>query len=75
MALRRCIVRDADVLRCQHRMRRSENNAGRWGDVSCPAVLLSCQQATGTSPRSGNNGEHPTRLVSETVPARQIFRL
>ncbi|KAI9440412.1 hypothetical protein H4582DRAFT_1459647 [Lactarius indigo] len=25
---------DAFVLRCQHRMRRSESNAGRWNDVS-----------------------------------------
>ena len=34
VALRRVFLRDADVLRCQHRMRRSENNAGRWDDVS-----------------------------------------
>ncbi|KAH9000164.1 hypothetical protein EDB92DRAFT_1812573 [Lactarius akahatsu] len=49
--------------RCQHRMRRSESNAG-----SCSAQLPA---SNGTPPRSGNNGEYWARLVSD-IPARQF---
>jgi hypothetical protein len=74
MALRRCIVRDADVLRCQHRMRRLEHNAGRWDDVSCPAALLSCQQCHGHASKVRQQRGTPYTPRVRTVPARQNFR-
>lgn len=59
-----CVTRI--LLRCQHRMRRSEIDMGTWNDVSVQLLCSAAsQQANGTPSRSGNNGVHascPTSL-------------